>query len=69
MNTIEKVNDDHWIVNSEDIRYNYSFGNDGWYWDKGVPTIFPDTKNSFLEALEQVLNEAKTPKRAMSPGV
>jgi hypothetical protein len=57
MNTIEKVGHGHWVVNSENIRYSDSFGNTGWYWDRNPDAAFPDTKDDFLEVLEQVLGE------------
>ena len=56
--SILKVDDDHWMVDGENIRYSDSFGHTGWYWDQTGDYVFPPTKNNFLEVLEEVLNES-----------
>lgn len=64
MNTIQKIDDDHWIVDEDyHIRYSNDFGFSGWYWDINPNQMFPDTKPSFLEVLEEVIGEIHSPKK------
>ncbi len=65
---IYKVNDDHWVVSGQNVRYLNDFGFSGWYWDRNENSIF-HTKDTFKEVLELIMNKPKTKKRTLAKGV
>lgn len=66
---LQKISHDHWLWGTHHIRYSSEFGNSGWFWDKkneGV-TFGCNTKNDFLEVLDQILGEETQPKLLPKP--
>lgn len=69
MMQLRKIDQDHWVWGENHIRYSNSFGNSGWFWDKkneGV-TFGCDTKDDFLEVLDQIIGDEHQPKLVSKP--
>ncbi len=61
--TIEKVNDDHWIVDGTDIKYVNDFAYPGWRIEEQTHL---GGGMSFQEALENVMATTKSKKKVMA---
>lgn len=65
--TIEKVDEDHWIVDGIiDVVYYNVFGKTGWYISKATGDT-PARQDNFLNAIEDAMEESLTKKEVMTP--
>jgi len=66
---LRKIDHDHWVWGEYHIRYSNSFGNSGWFWDRNNDggSFGNDTKDDFLEVLDQIAGDKHQPKLMPRP--